>query len=550
MGCSDMVYQKVFVMGFLCFFIMFFYAEGSAENYWGIYKKDKKDSFHLAAINEDTLEIEHSVDTGYQKKHLPLHGVSSKGTYVWWHNPGKRRKDPGEVIVYAADSLREISRFKVAAPQYPVVPAEGGGAKMGVFFKISDDESRFIAFTAENRENLIQIFDVSSGRLLLEQAIGRGKMIVQTSPDDSYLIAYGFKGGKRKIHVIDVDAAKLMRKHEVGRRQIYVRLDDSHYMVQLKLKQKAGYELLVRDYKSGNLVSNSIESSNPFIFYVNKNINYSLISYLDKEKKQKLRVIKINDDGQIENVFAVEEHMKPYFMKMSHDHNYLFVSRGTKAWLMNVGKPDSLVKSSVGFDINQGIFDANGEYVYFREGTGSEVAVVDVRTGEKINSSATGRKSVKFGKFLASVAMVAVGVHTGYFMVPIQNTDTAMILDQSEQSVFVINSKTNDVTRFNTRDLSEKKSTATGSGTFFVARSLSSDSIYVLSGSHVNLFDASSGDLLAKVDANIIGLDTERSMVFSAVEDGFEAVSLDTGEVVKRVESVVPDIIYALPSTD
>ena len=115
--------------------------------------------------------------------------------------------------------------------------------------------------------------------------------------------------------------------------------------------------------------------------------------------------------------------------------------------LLDTENHSSSDKLNSPFDIASGFFSNDSNLVYVREGTGSEVAVIDFSSQKILGDSGTGRASVKFGQFLATVALgAATGYYTGYVNTFYRYSDTAMILSRSQKRLYVVNAKTNDVT--------------------------------------------------------------------------------------------------------
>ena len=156
-----------------------------------------------------------------------------------------------------------------------------------------------------------------------------------------------------------------------------------------------------------------------------------------------------------------------------------------------------------------------------------------------INSSGVGRKSVKFGQFMATVALGAVsGYYTGYISVSYRFSDTAMLLSGNQERLYVVNSKTNDVTLFNARDLSGRKGVATGNGTFGVFQLKDNDSVvdnngnvFVLSPNSVSYFNPSSLDAVGKVEyKTFVSFDAEENLLFTKdEEENINIYQLNTG---------------------
>ncbi len=137
-----------------------------------------------------------------------------------------------------------------------------------------------------------------------------------------------------------------------------------------------------------------------------------------------------------------------------------------------------------------------------------------------IDESGTGRAGVKFGQFMGSVLLASAGVYyAGYASFPVAYSDTAMITDDDEKSLYVINSKTSDVTIFDAHTLSGKHSLPTGAGTFAVFKLNQefkpghSEKIMVMAANRLNYIDVNTHDIVHKVDyQTLVNFDVEEDL--------------------------------------
>ncbi len=185
--------------------------------------------------------------------------------------------------------------------------------------------------------------------------------------------------------------------------------------------------------------------------------------------------------------------------------------------------------------------------VYLREGTGSEVGIVDFTNHKLFGDSGTGRASVKFGQFMATVALAAAtgGISGGsYIGISYYLSDTAMLLSRDQKKLYVVNAKTNDVTIFNAKDLSGKKGVATGKNTFGVFQLKEAyfpdekdSNVVVFSPKSASYFNSESTEIIKQVNfKEFLNADFEENIFFAKAKSGaVQAYTMSTGELIKTI---------------
>ncbi len=162
-----------------------------------------------------------------------------------------------------------------------------------------------------------------------------------------------------------------------------------------------------------------------------------------------------------------------------------------------------------------------------------------------INESGTGRAGVKFSQFIGTVLVASVTAYAGgYAVIPVRRSDTAMITDDKEKSLFVINAKTNDVTIFDAKKLNGRKSLATGNGTFGVFKfdkekfPNHSDTIYVVSYNKLSYINVDKAEIAQMITyQSLVVMDAENDvLMYHNKNDDLIIVRLSTGEILETFE--------------
>lgn len=235
-------------------------------------------------------------------------------------------------------------------------------------------------------------------------------------------------------------------------------------------------------------------------------------------------------------------------MLVMDDHKQILVKGSDKLVLINLTDGYPYTETKLPFDTANYAYNTHGDLLYLREGSGSEVAVIDVANGELIERSGTGRPGVKFGQFLGSVALAgATGFGLGYMQIVYKRSSTGMILNHPENHLYVINWKTNDVTRFNAADLSNRDAIATGRGTMLVYQSDDTAApVWVFSNKQITQINDRDFKVAQAIDYEaLVGFDGEQDFFIIKTEQAVQTFDMKTGEITSQWPMTDAQLIWS-----
>ena len=525
--------------GLLLFILYSVVALAQDTEYLVIHRSIEKplwQPFELTVINQQG-KILRSVNTGIQHGLLVEHGFSEGGEFFWILQPDNKRH---WIHIYNSKDLKLIKRLEIGQPA-SMSPSKGGFPSRDFFLHLSADGEQFVALTKKRSKKFLQVFDVPSASLELEQPLGKGRFRAQFSLLKNYVITSGVTGNRRKLHVIDLQAGVLSGEHGLGSYDVEITPGEYHYMVQLQLPEQNGgeYRAYVRALASTRQVIEPIASQKPIGVYMSQDLESDLIAYQPNQANANLTLFRLSRDGELTQLLETSQNQGAHIIRFLENERRYFIA-GRSQFLIGDLDSAEYVSGNAGFDISEGFFSQNGDHVYFREGTGSEVAVHDALTGSQLGRTGTGRTDVKVAKVLMSVTYTAVGLYTGYYFgVSSGRNDTAMLLENGQRQLFVINAFSDDVTSLNANDLSVKKKMATGSGTFLVTQLPGADDhlVYTFSNRFVSVFAPETGQLLHKQKIDqLIGFDVSENLVFNKSKEQLQLIMPHEGTVINVPE--------------
>ncbi len=458
------------------------------------------------------------------------------------------KKNPSEMVVYSTDGLNEVMRVKV--DHFATILL---GQHLAPIF--SEDESVIALQVAKGKkQNFINAYNIESGNMLYSiEFAKKGQLLGQSQSKKTFYV--GGKGGTKGyagLYVYKITDGALLKTYKEKKRFYTYRSDlaPDFFVKMLSDQSTRQYTVFSLDSDSGKrLFNQKLGKTKPIFSKVNTDDNFF---YMVKKSgsPKKVNVSKFENNA-LTKLVSTDGELKPYHLTASHDGRKFIVASKSNIRLLDMDEPNQIFKMNAPFDVATGFFSNDDSLVYLREGTGSEVGIVDFTNRKLIGDSGTGRASVKFGQFMASVALAAAtgGISGGsYIGISYSRSDTAMLLSRDQQKLYVVNAKTNDVTIFNAKDLSGKKGVATGKSTFGVFQ-LSKEyfpndedsNVIVFSPKSVSYFNSESTEIINQVKFHeFINFDFEENLFFTKSKEGTLSVyEMSTGKLIKTVDNTV-----------
>jgi hypothetical protein len=519
----------------------------SAKIYYGLGSEKQKKKAYEFTIKQLDSEADFSVINS-QKIGLSRsarHFFSPSGQYLVVYLTNKK-KVASEMVVYSTNDLNEVMRVKV--DKFATVFM---GQHLAPIF--NEDESVIALQVAKGKkQNFINAYNLNSGNLLYSiEFAKKGQLLGQSQSKNTFYIGgkSSTKGhaGLYVYNITDGDLLKTFKEKKV----FYNYRSDlaSDFFVKILSDQSTRqYAVFTLDPDTGKrLFKQKLGNTKPIFNKVNVDDNFFYM--VNKSGSPKKISVSKFENNSLELLVSTDGELNPYHLTASHDGRKFIVASKSNMRLLDRDEPDNIFKMNAPFDVATGFFSDDDSLVYLREGTGSEVGIVDFTNRKLIGDSGTGRASVKFGQFMASVALAAAtgGISGGsYISIAYYRSDTAMLLSRDQQKLYVVNAKTNDVTIFNAKDLSGKKGVATGKNTFGVFQlseeyypNLEDSNIIVFSPKSVSYFNSDSTEIINQVKFHeFLNLDFEENLFFAKSKDNtVQIYQMSTGKLINTVEN-------------
>ena len=342
------------------------------------------------------------------------------------------------------------------------------GPRMYTFIHLTEDQQHLLMHVGKKKDQQLLVINVQRGEVVHAIPLSKHNNEVSISSDQQYILVNNTS--RDELTILRMTDFSVALTSKLGEFRQYGTIHNDHLYLtkQAGKRPKAQYWIQAIDLTSHNKVNFPDQGKELPVFAASEKSGklYSLTT----DEKGKTAIISevIGTTSQTLKTHPIKK-LAPTELLMSDEFDQLLAVQNNRIATFGVNDSDHQAVTKLPFDTANSFYSANGELLYLREGAGSEVAVVDVATGELIERSGTGRPGVKFGQFLGTVALAGVtGGATGYMYVLVKYSNTGMILNHNQDKLYVINWKTNDVTRFNAADLSNRDAIATGRGTFLV----------------------------------------------------------------------------------
>jgi len=465
----------------------------------------------------------------------------------------RKKKKHDELVVYSTANFEEIFRTDVG--KFPRL-------YLGAFVEpIFNEEETLLAVQIVNKKkHFLNGYNLTTEQLDYSVALEKKAFLIGQSKSKKTLYVGGKAGmkGHKSINIFDIHTGEQLQNY--ASKYVWYNykpeIDKDLFVKKYKVAKNHKHEIIVFDSVTGAVSYSQKVGYNFPVFAKPKDTNYFYFANLSK--KEKGFDISQYDSGNVQIISHSDEYVKPRLLIVNNKENGFLVSGKGRFVVLDAEQSVSSTKISTPFDIASGFYSNNDALIYLREGTGSEVAVFDVNSLKIVGSSGVGRASVKFGQFLATVALgAATGYYSGYMTISYKYSDTAMLLSRDQARLYVINAKTNDVTLFNAKDMSGRKGIATGGGTFGVFQLLpeyypdeKDSNVFVLSPRSVSYFNSSSNEVVNKIDFDLfINLDFEKNLLFTSDKAGKITIHrLSTGESIATINQSenIESIVYKI----
>ena len=413
------------------------------------------------------------------------------------------------------------------------------------FYQITSNHTQFIIHTGFKKNQNLLFIDLIKGQITSQIKLNKFKNKVRLSSDQKYVIVENLQ--KKTLTIIDTQSHEKVQNFNLGGSKLFGELfNDDLYLIKFYEKNnRKHYGLQTTNFITKKTTQLKYDSREVPVMLINQEKNQLLVAGTSF-KGVRLMVHELNG-SELSKIGTTDEKFKPRKLSIDNKFNNLLLQGAGDIATLNLDDPTKFTVTDLPFDTVTSMYNSTGELLYIKEGSGSEVAVINVNSGKLIDRSGTGRKGVKFGQFMASVALAGVGANFGYMVYFAKYSNTGLTLNHNEDKLYVINSKTNDVTHFNAKDLTDRKAIATGGGTFLVHQGNDSKApLWVFSNKRINQINEKTFELEKGIEyENIIGFDFEEDYFIIKTTSNILIYDMKTGIITNQWPMSDANIIWS-----
>jgi YVTN family beta-propeller protein len=225
-------------------------------------------------------------------------------------------------------------------------------------------------------------------------------------------------------------------------------------------------------------------------------------------------------------------------LSMAHRAQRLYLASERSVSVVDLRKMQELHNVPLGFRPDEIHIDPDGRRAYVGGETGSNFAVIDLEKGQMLATPGSGRAGVRAGKDAAAAAATAVIVLGALFGATPSGgysagkARTQLTLRDDGAFLYVLNTKSNDITVIDTEDLSEVGTIPTGPARALVA-SPNRRHLYVLAKKHALVIDTATNEVIQRHEGTWprVFFEQQRGEIFLLQNKLVQVLSLDTSEV-------------------
>ena len=516
--------------------------------------EEEESKLKLSLLDKTSFNVENSVELDSFRNTDGINVSKDKSLFWIYH---KKNNKPSTIKFFSTQDLSLINTFDITPSIENDFFIDGitQRPRNTHFMRLSEDNKKMMVLVNSKKKRTLNFYDIRTGDLTSSIPFKKGKIVAELSHGKDFIVAHHTAGAKKTIYLIDVQKEALVKEQETKAKKIRIVLGKNHYFIQIGIKQiidrkttRISYRLYVRNSKTGELISDPLLSpASSHLFYLHEDIPYSIIAYANEAGN--LNILKLNANSTFEKLLNHDYKMQPLSIGMNKNFSHYYVSDKFNVLSGNISNTSLPLNFKLGFDIGGGHIDRKGKYGYFREGSGSKVAIVNLDSGEKLSESSTGRSIAKIGNVLENTLNFALTVGFSAITHLSSSHDTSMILDHEENRIFVVNYKTNDLTSFDAISLEGKKVKSTGEDTILVAQidvndneTKNDNAVFTLGLNKISFFNARTGDFISDYKVTeYLGFNFDDGLICFTYKKQLLIIDLKTGHVIKKHKDLFPE---------
>lgn len=409
------------------------------------------------------------------------------------------------------------------------------------FFDVSPDFKTLFIQTQKKNYRQILVLNNNTGELLTKIPLGKGKVFSKLTNDGKYILTHKYKGGKSAL----IDTTSFEATYQsAGNKKPPLYYDNSVFRI-IGVNSKAGKakKLKIHNLINGQDISVDKYFTDEPLFYQDEESN-KLYIFGQSRKTSKFSLFAYSSQ-KVSKVNTVDKKFRPKYLISQPDSDNVLINGAGEIAIFNPHQPQELNIINTPFDIADMATSSDNRKLFVKEGSGSEVAALDIESGKLIGRSGTGRAGVKFGQFLGSVTIAAIGAGIGYIPIYASYSNTAMKFNRDETRLYVINTKTHDVTAFNASDLSGREALETGKGSSLIYRAeIENAPVIVLTSSKLTIINDSDLKSSSQIEfETLLGVDFDNNYTFVKQGPNVNCYSMNDGSLIKSLAIQNPALI-------
>jgi hypothetical protein len=494
-----MIYQLTFLK-LLLLFLMTISTNTYANNLFELKTVQQKNKYihSLIVIDSQSQETIKEIDLSTSNKTIGLLVQNENSPFIYFYSKIKKNKARIEII--NKEKLLVSHNIFIDEMTYTNYLN-----KNHYFFEINNINKLLIQVGKRSRHKLL-VINGETGKIDLQVKLEKNNTLLKRSVDKEYIWSREANFSKKnKINIYHANNFKLIDSLSINPRIVSILQKDEFLFITQQLSINNGFKrdkfsFQIYNMKKSILSEGFISSVSPIVTSL-KNKIFIAGRSVDEPKYFKLAV---QSGIQLENhsnkSFDIDVRSMQFFYDETSTNILLFGK--SSVGIYNLENPDKSIKKHTPYKIDGGIMNSDKTKVYFTNYSDAKVGMVDFSNKNKITTDTLGSEGKKVGLALLSFAAMSTAFANGYVVIPGSKVTTSSLMLNIDQSLlFALNSRTNEATIFNAKDLSNKTIHPIGRGAFMMLQASSETNlpVAIVGKKRVSFIDSSTGDFISSL---------------------------------------------------
>lgn len=520
-----------------------------------------KTDLSLSFLDPVSLEVLSTTELGKFSGFSIATGFGDKeGDFFQVILPPAKGRQPAQLAVFSMESRQEVARLPIGDLHAQKAAGEAG------FIELSEDQSTLYILGREKKKWRLDVYERPSHRKISSLDLPKTLASALLLPNGKIALSVKTKNSHQELQLLNTTTGALVAAHEFPRfSELRLIPGDNQKDLVVLATRNVPIDRDPGDLKviHGDVVDlhrlnvENGEKSEPLkLGYEPTPVNldeanqFGYFATRQTLSEKGISLWKV-DQGQVELLIETDIQANPEFTMVSEKNGVAVVYCGYSAVILDLAGKSLRHAVELPIEALSGFLNSTGQLAYFRETKGSEVGLLDLLDGKVIDAVPTGDKGTKFLQAMSTVAGVAMAGITGYgFFIIRPGTETAMLTDTNEKNLYVINSRTGDVTVLNAASLARIKVLKV-TGPMLLSHYEDSPFVYALGWGEVALIDPVTNEIVRNhTNGGFVGANKDKGRIFFSTEHGLQQIDIRTGNVVKTVTSLtqVYSVVDSAPS--